>query len=283
VTSWTEAGGESTALQVTLASQSPQRLTLLARLGLDVLVQPSGVDETAIAAPADPAEQVRTLARAKAEVVASRKPQRFVLGADTLVAMDGLVLGKPSSPEAATLMLRQLSGRRHAVYTGIALIVPAPGTTIDTFPDMTDWIDRDAALRRVRQRLPNLQVDTGATYHVLTAVVSATVTFRQVDDDQVAAYVRTGEPLDKAGGYGIQGAGSRMVAALSGCFTTVVGLPVCAVALLMEAVSGQCLRCPADPECRLGDSRRCLCDDRPCAHSAPTVANDHDTGMDRRH
>jgi septum formation protein len=243
-------------LHLTLASQSPQRISLLARLGLDVQVQPSGVDETAVAVPADPTEQVRTLARAKAAAVAAQQPGRLVLGADTLVALDGLALGKPGSPQAATLMLRRLSGRRHAVHTGIALIVPAPGNK--ALPGGTD---RDAALRRVRALVPSLRTDTSAEYQVLTATVSASVDFRRVDKEQIAAYVRTGEPLDKAGAYGIQGAGSELVAALHGCFTTVVGLPVCAVALLLSAVVGQPLPCPADPECRMGGRSRCLCGD----------------------
>lgn len=243
-------------LPLTLASQSPQRISLLARLGLAVQVQPSGVDEAAIAVPADPAEQVRTLARAKAAAVASQQPGQLVLGADTLVALDGLVLGKPGSAQAATLMLHRLSGRRHAVHTGVALVVPAPGNAA-----LPDWTGQDAALRRVRALLPSLRIDASAGYRVLTAVVSAGVDFHRVDDDQIAAYVRTGEPLDKAGAYGIQGAGSRMVAALHGCFTTVVGLPVCAVALLLFAISGQDLPCPADPACRMGGRPRCLCED----------------------
>ena len=243
-------------LPLTLASQSPQRISLLARLGLAVQVQPSGVDEATIAVPADPAEQVRTLARAKAAAVASQQPQQLVLGADTLVALDGLVLGKPSSPHAATLMLHRLSGRRHVVHTGVALVVPPAGK--DAPPD---WTGQDAALGRARALLPSLRIDAGAGYRVLTAVVSASVDFHRLDAEQIAAYVRTGEPLDKAGGYGIQGAGSRLVAALHGCFTTVVGLPVCAVAQLLSAVSGQVLLCPADPACRMGGRPHCLCED----------------------
>lgn len=246
-------------LQVTLASQSPQRIALLACLGLEVLVQPSGVDEATIAVPASPAEQVRTLARAKAEAVARRQPRRVVLGADTLVAMDGQALGKPGTPEAAAAMLRRLSGRRHAVHTGIALVVPAERAADEPSADGTGA----DAYRQVRRLLPNLRINTEPTSRTLSAVVSASVTFRPLDEDQIAAYVRSGEPLDKAGGYGIQGAGSSLVTVLRGCFTTVVGLPVCAVRQLLRAVSNEDIRCAPDPGCRIGGRRRCLCGDDP--------------------
>jgi septum formation protein len=243
-------------LAITLASQSPQRITLLARLGLDVLVQPSGVDETTIAVPADPAEQVRRLAQVKAETVARRTPGRIVLGADTLVAIDGFVLGKPGDTLAATQMLQQLSGRRHTVHTGVALVLPAPDTTNNGWPV---WSHRDAVIQSVRRRFPNLRVSDQSTPWSISVVVSAIVSFHHFGEAQIAAYVRTGEPLDKAGGYGIQGSGSQLVAEHSGCFTTVVGLPVCAVALLLRAISGETIHCEANPECRMAGGSHCLC------------------------
>lgn len=216
--------------QLVLASQSPQRIALLARLGLDVLVQPSGVDETVIPLPTHPTEQVLALARRKAEEVARSRTHSLVLGADTLVAIDGGSLGKPDGPTAATAMLRQLAGRSHAVHTGIALVVP------EEYQDVADGHPS-----------------------TLTATMSSVVTFHPLDDEQIAVYVQTGEPLDKAGAYGIQGHGSRLVATLDGCFTNVVGLPLCAVAALLSTATGQRITCPADPGCRVTGERRCLC------------------------
>jgi len=215
-------------LQIVLASQSPQRSGLLSRLGLNVLVQPSDVDEAFIAVPADPLEQVYLLAQAKAAAVARHFPQHIVLGADTLVELEGSVLGKPGSPSLATAMLRRLSGRRHMVHTGLALVLPEECRTADQS-------------------------------RTLTAIVSSTVTFHQLDDEQIAAYVQTGEPLNKAGAYGLQGSGSQLVASLSGCFTNVVGLPLCAIAKLLTAATGQPVLCPADAGCRAAGEEDCLC------------------------
>jgi len=116
-------------------------------------------------------------------------------------------------------MLRRLSGRRHMVHTGLALVLPEECRTADQS-------------------------------RTLTAIVSSTVTFHQLDDEQIAAYVQTGEPLNKAGAYGLQGSGSQLVASLSGCFTNVVGLPLCAIAKLLTAATGQPVLCPADAGCR---------------------------------
>jgi septum formation protein len=243
-------------LSITLASQSPQRVALIARLGLEVAVQPSGVDEAAVAVPADPAGQVLALARAKAEAVARCRPEALVLGADTLVALDREVLGKPDSPEAATAMLRRLAGRRHAVLTGVALIVPA-GAALPAGTRRS--LDSAGAMPWAGGPALRLHRGPDGEGHTLTAVVSSTVTFRPLAADQIAAYVQTGEPLDKAGAYGIQGAGSRLVASLAGCFTNVVGLPLCAVAALLQAGTGRSIPCPGDPACRMEGAEGCLC------------------------
>jgi septum formation protein len=217
-------------LQLVLASQSPQRIALIARLGFDVLVQPSGVDETLEALSADPADLALALARLKAEAVAKRHPACLVLGADTLVALDGRALGKPDGATAAQAMLRQLSGRSHAVHTGLALVVPEASRVVD-----------------------------GRHPATLGATISSVVTFHQLADEQIATYIQTGEPFEKAGAYGIQGYGGRLVARLDGCFTNVVGLPVCAVATLLTAATGQTVQCPVDGGCRIGGEPRCLC------------------------
>jgi septum formation protein len=218
------------ATRLVLASQSPQRLALIARLGLDVLVQPSGVDETQTAPPDDPVALALTLAHLKAAEVARRHPEGLVLGADTLVVIDGYTLGKPDGAATAAAMLRRLSGRSHAVHTGLALVMPDAHRDVDHRPPAT-----------------------------LGATMSSVVTFHPLTAEQIAAYIQTGEPFGKAGAYGIQGYGSRLVAKLDGCLTNVIGLPLCAVAALLTSATGQPLPCPVDGGCRLGGERRCLC------------------------
>ncbi len=241
-------------LPITLASGSPQRRALIARLGLEVTIQPSMVDEEQLAVPDDPAEKVRALALAKALDVALTRPSATVLGADTLVALSGAVLGKPGTDRTAAVMLRRLSGRAHVVLTGLAVITALPNDT-----GRVDAASLVGGIEQGRQIVPDLQVTLSGERCALTAVVASTVEFHHLSDGAIAAYVQTGEPLDKAGAYGIQGEGSRLVASLTGCFTNVVGLPLCAVAALLSAVGGHTIACPADPDCRLGGVPCCHC------------------------
>jgi len=187
------------ARRVILASASPRRRELLRFICPDFDVVPSGVDETLDEAPSP--EAAARLALRKARAVARRTGQGIVLAADTLVVVDGLALGKPSDAEDARAMLRRLSGRRHHVITGVAVI--------------------DAAGLRERSG----------------AVVSQ-VFMRELGAAEIEAYVASGEPDDKAGAYAIQGLGGRLVAALLGSYTNVVGLPLPCVRLLLDAVSG---------------------------------------------
>jgi len=168
-----------------LASQSPRRRELLACAGIPFVVRPASVDEERIGEE-DPGEHVCRLARAKAQSVACAMDE-IVLGADTVVVIDGDVLGKPSDPEHAARMLRQLSGRAHEVVTGICL--------------------------RTSNRLI---VDKETTR----------VRFVTLAEEEIAAYVASGEPMDKAGAYAIQGLASRFVDRIEGCYCNVVGLPV---------------------------------------------------------
>ena len=179
-----------------LASASPRRRELLGLLGIPFVVDASGADETP---PRDttPEEVARTLATIKAREVAARHPDAYVLGADTLVAVDGLILGKPRDAADGARMLRLLRGRAHRVPTGVALIAP----------DGTEQ----------------------------SLVETATVTMHPFTEIAIGAYLATGEPFDKAGAYAVQGAGGALVAAVAGCYTTVVGLPLCRVAALLRA------------------------------------------------
>ncbi len=175
-----------------LASTSPRRKHLLEQIGMTFTVQPSDVDESLIpTSGAVPEEFVQRLALLKAQDVASKTPERsIVLGSDTIVVLDGEILGKPLDADDAQNMLRRLSGNTHTVYTGIALV------------------DSD-------------------TYTSVTAVQQTDVTFRELSDDEIAGYVATGSPLDKAGSYGIQDDfGAVFVAHIVGCYYTIVGLPL---------------------------------------------------------
>jgi septum formation protein len=175
-----------------LASASPRRRELLRNAGFDFEVRPSNIVEE-IQRGELPEEFARRAAREKAmQVAASSPPGSFVLGADTVVVIDGETLGKPSGLDDAARMLRLLSGRTHQVHTGICL-VRAPG-----------------------------QIE--ALKHETTFV-----TFRKLDEEEIRSYVESGEPFGKAGAYAIQGLASKFVTRISGCHFNVVGLPVALV------------------------------------------------------
>jgi septum formation protein len=188
--------------KIILASQSPRRRYLLERAGLRFSVIPSAIDETALPA-ADPALLVRGLAEAKASDVAERFPESWVIAADTIVVVEGRVLGKPASEAEARDMLARLSGRTHQVLTGYCLYC------------------------RRRDRRVSDMVSTDVIFKALTPV-------------EIDWYIRTGEPFDKAGAYAIQGIGTFLVKRINGSYTNVVGLPVCEVIehLIREGVVG---------------------------------------------
>ena len=200
-----------------LASASPRRRELMERLGIPFRVIASDEPEPVDASLA-PRAQVAALAERKARAVASRRQRGLVLGADTIVVRDGVLFGKPEDDVAAARMLRALSGRTHTVATGIALVDAATGST------------RSSA--------------------VLTSV-----TFRPLSGADIASYIATGEPRDKAGGYAIQGLGARLIAGFDGCFTNVVGLPLCETARLLR-YSGMDL-VHAHPVCTLPNGEIC--------------------------
>lgn len=172
-----------------LASASPRRQELLRSAGVPFIVEPADIDETPLAGESAQACAER-LAKEKARVVHKGHPQDFVLGADTIVVVDDLILGKPSDAQDANRMLRMLSGRQHSVITGVCLLGPA------------------------------LEV---------TASETTLVTMSEVSDDEIRAYVATGEPMDKAGAYAIQGIASRWITRIEGDYPNVVGLPIALV------------------------------------------------------
>lgn len=180
-----------------LASTSPRRRMLLTEMGLDFTVKAPTLAEEALDTSLPLAEALEQLALAKARSVAALEPQALVLGADTIVCKDGQVLGKPADAAEAVRMLTALSGDVHEVITAVALCCCEKG-----------WAGTAHAVSRVR--------------------------FRTLSAEEIADYVASGEPLDKAGAYGIQGEGGRFVASLEGDFDNVVGLPATCVQDLLE-------------------------------------------------
>lgn len=181
-----------------LASASPRRAALLREAGFGFVVDAADVDESLHAGEA-PEQYVRRLAIEKARAVARRHPGARVLGADTTVVVDGEVLGKPADAADAARMIARLAGRRHLVHTGVAIACDGDVTA-----------------------------DVGTT----------AVWFAPLSAADIAAYVATGEPMDKAGAYGIQGAASRFVTRIEGALDTVIGLPVDLVRALLRDFPG---------------------------------------------
>ncbi|WP_233697023.1 Maf family protein [Paenibacillus profundus] len=177
---------------IVLASSSPRRQELITSLGLPHVVQPSDADETV---PADwaPTRIVEALALRKAQAVAQERhvsgEDGIVIGSDTIVVLDGEVLGKPHDEADAERMLTSLQGRSHEVYTGVALVRAADG----------------------RQEV---------SHRVTTVHMTAWT------QEQIRRYIATGEPMDKAGSYAIQGIGATLVTGIEGCYFNVVGLPL---------------------------------------------------------
>lgn len=189
-------------MKIVLASQSPRRKELLGRMGLEFVTQASKIDESAFDG-LEARELVATLSREKAQWIARQLDgETLVIGADTVVVRDGAALGKPKDAEDAVAMLLSLSGRDHQVCTGVTVCRG----------------DR-----------------------VLTQVEETQVTFRDLTETEVRQYVSTGEPMDKAGAYGIQGLGGLLVEGIRGDYSNVVGLPVCRLGQMLKDFGVDCL------------------------------------------
>jgi len=169
-----------------LASNSPRRHELIHYLGIDFIVDASNIDEI-IDETLSNEDVVMSLAFQKAYDVSKRYKEEYVLGFDTLVILDGKPIGKPNNREEAAIMLRALSGRKHTVLTGVAIV---KGEYKDLFYD------------------------------------HAEVIFNEMTDQEISEYLDTGEPFDKAGSYGIQGYGSKHIKEISGDYFAIVGLPI---------------------------------------------------------
>jgi septum formation protein len=197
-----------------LASASPRRQELLRNAGIAFVVQPADIDETPREgeSPRDCAER---LARGKALAVFQTRPADCILGADTIVAVGGRILGKPRDAADAARMLRVLSGRVHEVITGVCL-VEAVG----------------------RGQGSGASTDAGSVHQepsrLSTASETTLVTMSELSDADIREYIATGEPMDKAGAYAIQGGAARWIPRIEGDYSNVVGLPMALVGRMLE-------------------------------------------------
>ena len=183
-------------MDIVLASGSPRRRELLETLGLTFTVCPAKGEENAPSG-IGPAKTVEALSLAKAQEVRQLYPDSLIIAADTIVWSDGEILGKPKTPEEAAKMLTSLSGAEHEVYTGVTVI----------------YDDK-----------------------MLCQSECTKVCFRELEESEIASYVESGEPMDKAGAYGIQGKAALMVRRLEGDYFNVMGLPLCRLGQMLKAI-----------------------------------------------
>jgi septum formation protein len=188
-----------TVPRIILASASPRRRELLTLIGVAHEVMPADVDETLLVGER-PAPHAERLAREKARAIANREPGAVVLGADTIVVVDGDILGKPRDPEQAHSMLRRLSDRTHTVFTAVAV---------------------------------------AHDERMASSVEEVAVTFRSLGSGEIGEYIATGEPMDKAGAYGIQGYGATIVERIAGDYFAVMGLAVVRLVRLLAELGVQ--------------------------------------------
>ncbi len=181
----------STSRPLILASASPRRKELLRSVGLKFKIIPAHINEDYVNGE-NPRQHVRRLAQDKAQAIAGKYPESLVLGADTIVVIDDLILGKPKNKAEARQMLGKLSGRVHKVFTGFSLAHTASGVT-------------------------------------KTIVIQSAVQFKSISFEEMEWYISCDEPYDKAGGYAVQGKGAYFIKAIRGSYTNVIGLPLCEV------------------------------------------------------
>lgn len=184
--------------EIILASASPRRMQLLKQIGLKFRIKPCSINENMAINNENPIETAKKLAYLKAEKVAeSEKPESIVIGADTIVVYEGKILGKPVDKEDAFWILKKLSSKEHLVYTGYCII------------------------RRSDKK-------------VISGYEETKVKFRSITDEEIISYIETGEPMDKAGAYGIQNKGSIFVERIEGDYFNVVGLPIMKISYILK-------------------------------------------------
>ncbi len=208
-----------------LASASPRRQELLRNAGFSFSVQPADIDETPLAGET-PRACAERLAREKAFAVWKTRPFDVVLGADTIVVVDEGILNKPVDAEDAARMLRLLSGRNHEVITGVCLIA-ALGSGRSPVAGNSAQQARRSKPQRVSRQNAKISVASESTL----------VTMCAISDEEIREYILTGEPMDKAGAYAIQGRASRWIPRIEGDYSNVVGLPIARVCRMLQTDS----------------------------------------------
>lgn len=239
-----------------LASSSPRRQELIRYLGLPVIVQVSEADETV---PADwsPPRIVEELALRKAQAVLNRQEspsykekqqdtawdkKDIIVGSDTIVVLDGEVLGKPRDESDALRMLRMLQGRQHLVYSGVACLSTDERQRESGSGAHPDFAEAEAntgitSYGDIGRYCVLSQESNGQPVIIVGHTVSQ-VTFRPMSGEELDTYIKTGEPLDKAGSYGVQGAGARYIEKIQGDFYSIMGLPVNLLYRMLQQFSG---------------------------------------------
>lgn len=184
-------------MKIILASASPRRRELLENIGLKFDIKADNSEEEIIENE-HPSKTVLRLSKQKAlNIAKGEKDEALVIGADTVVSIDGVTLGKPKSESEAKIMLKMLSGRKHTVYTGISVINTLSRKTVSEY-------------------------------------IASDVYFRKLDSDEIDRYIATKEPMDKAGAYGIQGIGTLFIEKIDGDYFNVVGLPICTLGTILK-------------------------------------------------
>ncbi|MDQ3076184.1 MAG: Maf family protein [bacterium] len=182
--------------RIILASTSPRRKELLAKTGLLFEVLPGSYEED-MSLPMSPTELAKYLSKGKAEAVATENPEAVVIGADTFLSFEGQVLGKPHTKERAKEMLNMLNGKQHSVITGVTVIEKASDK-------------------------------------IISETFESKVTFKNLTDEEIDRYIATGEPLNRAGAYAIQGGGDKFIEKIEGDYDLIVGLPVLEVVKILK-------------------------------------------------
>ncbi|MBM4465180.1 MAG: Maf-like protein [Chloroflexi bacterium] len=249
-----DSGSRLVSERLVLASASPRRQQLFSLLNVPFVTATADVDEE-IGEGESPQEMVRRLSLAKARAVALSYPEGLIVAADTTVVVDGDVLGKPADEAEAIAMLRRLRGRKHTVFSGVTVYRPPPLSLPSTGPPF-----------HPPPLGPPFIPPTGPPFHPphwggkrggITELAESAVWMRAYTDEQVARYVASGDPLDKAGGYAIQHQNFSPVERIEGCYASVMGLPLCH---LVRALAQLGLTLPVDvPQvCQGFTGHRCL-------------------------
>lgn len=231
-----------------LASSSPRRRELLEGLGLAFIIHPSEADED-VPVGTKPAALVEMLSLRKAQAVAQYYEQGLVIGSDTIVVLEDRILGKPVDEEDAFTMLSQIQGRTHTVFSGVAIVDAKSGealvehqSTQVTMRSLSEWeirkyIKTGEPMDKAGGYDTTMHLGDIGQYRIISEspdgrpeiIVGHTVskvTFRPMSDEEIWAYVKTGDPLDKAGAYGVQGIGSVFIEKIEGDFYSIMGLPL---------------------------------------------------------